>query len=227
MTRSRTKRVMIGTPAGDGTVCVPYLRSILESWALLTAANWQMSMHLVIQDSLVMHARNEIVSYFMNSAAEDLVMIDSDIGWVPRDLVRLLRHDVPLVAGVYQRKSEEKVDFTVKFPAAGVVRDMQTGLLKAERVGTGFMRLRRDALELMRKKYQHLSYEDKSGQVEYCLFDTSISNGQFCGEDFTFCDRWRAIGGEVWVDPDIRLSHIGSKTFDKPIWDVLRPQDLA
>jgi hypothetical protein len=218
------KLVMVGTPALDGSVRVQYLCSLLDTIPLLTSAGWHLRTQYVVQNSLVMDARNHIVGSFLDSDANDLIMIDSDIGWVPSDFLRLLKHDVPIVSGVYQRKSEEKLDFTVKFPVEGAVRNKQTGLFKAERVGAGFLRLRRDALELMIKKYGELQYQDALGKIRYCLFDTSIRDNGLVGEDFTFCDRWRAIGGEIWVDPDIRLSHIGNKTFNKSIWDVLRPQ---
>lgn len=217
------RHALIGTPTLDGTVHVAYLQSLLGTQRLLLEKRWQFSMRFILQESLVMRARNLLVADFMDSDASDLIMIDADIGWHAPDVLKLLRHDVPVVAGVYQRKSETKLDFTVKFPPGNVQRDPQSHLLKAERVGTGFLRLRRDALETMIAKYPDLEYRDASGRILHCLFDTSLANGRFCGEDFTFCDRWRAIGGDVWVDPDIRLSHIGSKTFDKSLWDALRP----
>jgi len=217
------QHVLIGTPTLDGTVHVAYLQSLLGTQKLLVGKKWQFSMRFVLQESLVMRARNLLVADFMESTASDLIMIDADIGWQAPDILKLLRHDTSVVAGVYQRKSATKIDFTVKFPPGNIQRDPQTLLMKAERVGTGFLRLRRDALETMIAKYPDLEYRDHSGRKMHCLFDTSLANGRFCGEDFTFCDRWRAIGGDVWVDPDIRLSHIGSKTFDKSLWDAMRP----
>jgi hypothetical protein len=51
---------------------------------------------------------------------------------------------------------------------------------------------------------------------ECCLSRPStlgtLKNGEFCGEDYTFCDRWRAIDGKVWVDKDIALRHVGTTT---------------
>lgn len=220
------RRVMIGTPTLDGTVCVAYLQSLLATQRQLAAANWLMDTQFILQDSLIMRARNQLVSDFLASEASDLVMIDSDIGWGAADILRLLQHDAQMVAGVYQRKSDDKVDFAVRFPGGGVVQDRHTGLMAAECVGTGFLRLRRDALELMTAKYQNLRYQDQTGRTMHCLFDTSFIDGHFYGEDFTFCDRWRAIGGEVWVDPDIRLSHIGSKAFNKSLWEALQPKKL-
>jgi hypothetical protein len=217
------QHLLIGTPTLDGSVHVAYLQSLLGTQKLLMEKGWQFSMRFIVQESLVMRARNLLVADFMDSNASDLIMIDADIGWQAPDILKLLRHDVPVVAGVYQRKSETRLDFTVKFPPGNVQRDPQTLLMKAERVGTGFLRLRRDALKTMIAKYPELEYRDPSGRILHCLFDTSLTNGRFSGEDFTFCDRWRGTGGDVWVDPDIRLSHIGSKTFDKSLWDVLQP----
>jgi hypothetical protein len=58
-------------------------------------------------------------------------------------------------------------------------------------------------------------------EERYALFDTSLVNGGFCGEDYTFCDRWRATGGKIWVDPDIVLRHVGTTTYTGSILDAL------
>jgi hypothetical protein len=29
-------------------------------------------------------------------------------------------------------------------------------------------------------------------------------------EDYVFCDRWRDHGGKIFVDPTIKLGHVGS-----------------
>lgn len=37
--------------------------------------------------------------------------------------------------------------------------------------------------------------------------------GQFWGEDYWFTERFRDMGGKVWVDPDIAFTHRGSKAW--------------
>ena len=37
--------------------------------------------------------------------------------------------------------------------------------------------------------------------------------GTYLSEDFTFCRRWSAIGGEVWLDASISLTHAGRASF--------------
>jgi hypothetical protein len=163
------------------------------------------------------------VARFLASAATDLLFIDSDLSWSPDDLVRLASYDVPFVAGVYQRKSRTKVDFAVKFGAT-IGMDAQR-LMEVERVGTGFMRLRRDCLEKMVAAHAPLRLDNPLVPNDanfYALFDTAIVDGQFIGEDFTFCDRWRAIGGKVLIDPTMNFGHHGAAVYDEPLLKYLQ-----
>ena len=66
--------------------------------------------------------RNKLVAKFLASQHTDMLFIDSDLAWSAADLLKLLACDVPLVAGVYQRKSLTKLDFTVKFGPSTCVR---------------------------------------------------------------------------------------------------------
>ncbi len=44
------------------------------------------------------------------------------------------------------------------------------------------------------------------------------------GEDYLFCDRARAIGYEVWIDPTIKLGHMGVQEYEGDFGrDVLYP----
>lgn len=222
----RNRSVMIGTPAGDGKLAVEYVASLLRSRTLLDQAGIGLEPFFVCNDSLVMQARNGVVAAFLASEADDLVFIDSDISWEAEDLARLLAHDVPLVAATYRRKSEA-LSFTVQFEDGNAIRDRASGLLRAKRVGAGFLRLRRDCLTRMVAAFPALVYRPPpiSGdtQPRSALFDTSLLDGEFVGEDYTFCDRWRGIGGVVWVDPEIRLRHLGGGAYSGKLWEILAP----
>ena len=223
MPHART--ILVGTPAMDGRVHVEYVQALLQSQIAARHAGISVTIHFVVQDSLIMQARNGILAVFRESEATDLVFIDSDIAWDPEGFLKLVAHDVPIVAGVYRRKSEN-ISFTVQFPdSKSVQRDVRSGLIEASRVGAGFLRLRRDAIEQMVAAYPQLRHVPSASGEEldrYGLFDTSLKDGAFCGEDYTFCDRWRAIGGTIWIDPDIRLSHIGTTAYTGSIWDFLK-----
>ena len=56
--------------------------------------------------------------------------------------------------------------------------------------------------------------EDGAGSP-HALFDCSIDDetGAYMSEDFTFCKRWRAMGGDIWLDTSLMLSHTGTALF--------------
>ena len=51
------------------------------------------------------------------------------------------------------------------------------------------------------------------GGIVWRLFDDLPWHMGDWGEDFAFCKRWTDIGGKVWVDPALELTHIGPHSF--------------
>ena len=45
------------------------------------------------------------------------------------------------------------------------------------------------------------------------LFNIPVVNGEAIGEDYAFCDRWRACGGELWVDTTATIRHNGHHSY--------------
>jgi len=217
------RSIVIATPSLDGNVSAHYAAALVRSAGLLRQQGIRCEVEFEIGNSLIADARNKLVARFLAGAATDLVFIDADIAWKPEDLARLLAHGHPVVAGVYQRKSRAKVDFTVKFgPTITMTADK---LLPVERVGTGFLRLRRDCLQALVAANPALKLKNPQQPGDpnfYALFDTSIVDGQYVGEDFSFCDRWRALGGQVLVDPAIELAHHGAGVYDEPLMKYLQ-----
>ena len=49
--------------------------------------------------------------------------------------------------------------------------------------------------------------------ASWAFFDTMIADGQYLPEDYSFCRRWRQIGGEIWIDLQSRFDHVGSYVY--------------
>ena len=58
------------------------------------------------------------------------------------------------------------------------------------------------------------SQKPQTGEL-YALFDTSLDRDKelYLPEDYTFCKRWRDMGGEIWADLQSRLDHVGPAVF--------------
>jgi hypothetical protein len=99
--------------------------------------------------------------------------------------------------------------------------EVSDGLVALKDAGTGFMLIKRSVLDTMAKAYPELQYNndinvDKElDKHTYAFFDTIIeeSSKRYLSEDYTFCRRWQALGGQVWLDPNISLNHYGTIPF--------------
>jgi hypothetical protein len=47
----------------------------------------------------------------------------------------------------------------------------------------------------------------------HSFFDFKVTREGYIGEDFLFCDRALEAGFEAWVDPTIKLGHMGIHEF--------------
>lgn len=203
-------------------------RALLDALLSATLRGWAVEYRSYPGNSIIARCRNTIVSDFLASTATDLVFIDADVSWEPGALVRLCEHDVDVVAGVYPHR-RDPITFPVrwKLNPDGTPPPLYAinGLLEVEGVPGGFLRIRRQALERMVAVFAHKAYESPDADTgrAVAVFDHELIDGQYYGEDFIFCKRWREImDGKVWVDPEITLHHVGNKTFTGNLGDWLR-----
>jgi hypothetical protein len=97
------------------------------------------------------------------------------------------------------------------------------GLIEVKDAGTGFMCIKRNVIETMIKEMPELEYQkelrflmnEKDDGVRWSIFDCEKDpdDGRFLSEDYLFCRRWQRLGGKVWLDPEITLTHMGTYAF--------------
>jgi hypothetical protein len=52
-----------------------------------------------------------------------------------------------------------------------------------------------------------------------------VRENRYYSEDWTFCENWRDLGGQVYIDKRVLLKHVGTYVFDAQTQDKLY-QDL-
>jgi len=97
---------------------------------------------------------------------------------------------------------------------------IENGLIRVKHMATGFMMIRRDTLEKMMYAFPSTKYTDDVGFLQgeqnkyaYALFDCGVEEGHYMSEDWMFCNRWRKMGGEVFYDVHICLTHTGPEDY--------------
>jgi hypothetical protein len=180
--------------------------------------------------SVVSRARNLLVKDMVDSDATDLLFIDSDINFEPDDILRLMAWGADpkkgIVAGVPRTRSENKVYIAdLDYDENGELTMNGMGLVRGKRVATAFMLIRREVFEQMMAAHPEWVYKDqRSDRMIPCLFDFKLTEEGYIGEDFLFCDRARELGFEVWIDPTIKLGHMGVQEYEGCFGpDVLYP----
>ena len=169
--------------------------------------------------SVVSRARNLLTKDFLESKCTDLIFIDSDINFEPEDVFRLMAWTTDpkkgIVAGVPRIRGEERVYITaLEYDDNQELTMNSMGLVRGMRVATAFMMVRRDVFETLVEAHPERTYYDKkSDRMLPAIFDFKLTEEGYMGEDFLFCDRAREVGFEVWIDPTIKLGHMGVQEF--------------
>ena len=169
--------------------------------------------------SVVSRARNLLTKDFLESECTDLIFIDADINFEPEDVFRLMAWTTDpkkgIVAGVPRIRGEERVYITaLEYDDNQELTMNSMGLVRGMRVATAFMMVRRDVFETLVEAHPEWTYYDKkSDRMLPAIFDFKLTEEGYMGEDFLFCDRAREVGFEVWIDPTIKLGHMGVQEF--------------
>lgn len=217
-------KVLVCIPAITGTVHMGTMRALFAELLGVIREGWEFDLFEVVGCSLMEDARNLCASKFLDTGYTDLVFVDADVAWTAGAMVRLIKQPVDVVAAVYRHRADP-VSWPVKWLADRefLQADPATGLLEVEAAPTGFMRITRAALLKMTEATPWYHDHVAPGRKSWMLFDRiRDDNGQKWGEDFAFCRRWRALGGQVWIDPEIEMGHIGNKTFTGHIGEWLK-----
>jgi hypothetical protein len=230
--------IFVATPCYGGLVAQRYMQCM---FALLQRGNEQgyaVALQLLGYESLITRGRNTLVAMFLDHpAATHLMFIDADIAFDPLEIERMLALNEDVVAGMYPlkildwdeqallraRRGESLETAALRY--VGVAcndAEPHNGFVTAEFAGTGFMLIRRAAIERMIEAYPETHYvaahnftHAPQSRNFYALFDCMIEpeTGHYLSEDYAFCRRWRAIGGKVWLNTMSRLTHIGTHEF--------------
>lgn len=210
--------LMVGTPMYGGLCHDAYLLGMLDLQHLCIDMRVPLATHTIRNESLIHRARNRILRDFIDSSCSHLIFIDADIGFVGRDVFRLVAHGKEMAGATYAKKNREKYDPAL-VPLDGPSRVTDDHLIEVACLPGGFLMLHRDVVNRLIGVHQDLWYWDhhETGRrrvhdLSACYIDPVTRT--MWSEDYALCQRWRAMGGQVWLDPNISLSHNGTSTFE-------------
>lgn len=203
------------TPCYGGQITEVCFSSYLQWTILAMKNNINFQIDTLSNESNVNRARNSCAAKFLSGDATHLMFVDADIQFRAEDIVKLVAHDKEIVGGIYPQKT---------LPPKMVVNTLDNGkregdLVEVGTMGTGFMMIKRVVFEAMieqgaQKYTDAIGLSSVENDNQYDFFNCTIdSKGRYLTEDWSFCRRWRELGGQIWADTTIPLVHVGYHRF--------------
>ena len=228
----KTTRVHMCMPCYGGQLTESTFMSYIK-WANTArqlGLDW--TVETMTNESLISRARNTLTAKFLHTKeSTHLMFIDADIGWEPWHLLVMLDAQKDVIGGLYPMKS-----LPIKWCVNGIPGQPEPGpdqnLIEVSKTGTGFMLIKRDVFEKLDAHPATKPFKNDIGldpaldPYMKTYFDTAVREGRYYSEDWTFCENWRDIGGQVWVDKRVLLRHTGTYTFAHDAQEKLM-QDFA
>lgn len=139
--------------------------------------------------------RNLCIAAAQKAGATHALFLDSDMTFPLDTVTRLLAHNKDIVGAVYASR------FPPHQPNGQPLEGGKTanGLRQMKIMPTGCLMIAMKVFEKLPKPW----------------FSERVEGEQILGEDFTFCERARAAGFEIWEDTRLsrEVGHIGQATF--------------
>ena len=247
----RKMNIFFATPCYGGAVTDQYFLSMFRLSQVLIQHGIRFRITTLRNESLVTRARNILTAMFLeDTSCTHLMFIDADIEFDPDGVIRMLAMDKDIIAAAYPKKTvnwdqvkqaalqgKENIstygaDYAINLKVQPGTRRVRThmGAVEVLDASTGFFIVKREVVERMVREHPELHYKNDSSIDPkfnphcYALWDTEIDpvDRRYLSEDYAFCRRWQRMGGEIWVDPNTKLNHVGSFTFEGHLNNILQ-----
>ena len=236
---------MVCTPV-HSDVSIHFMRACLDLQKECILNKTKITFQLM-KSSLVTQGRNLLASSFLNSDADQMLFIDSDVEFTTRSVYRLFnsKHEISLIPYPMKQRTDAKFRqdfearpdddistmgmlFPIELPDVKNINPVD-GFIEVEKGPTGMMMIKRSAFDKLIKHYSELIISQKTmmnGELVdrpnyYNFFDTywSPKNKTYMGEDFYFCKLWRSINEKIYALCDEQISHIGEHHYTGKVKD--------
>jgi hypothetical protein len=232
-------KLWVSTPTLDGRVGTEYMRAYDNLKAALFQQRINTNVDFLSGNSILPGARNYLVNRFMESGADWLLMVDSDISYYPEDILAALPHTSNALIGLpcckkfakWDRIAEtvrNNPDYPAKdipailadanfaVPESGILRTDDYGLANVEWIGTGVMLTSREALDkIVAANPGDLVECDGKPVQQFFRYESLVEEKdgkpwtRYYGEDVSFCRLAKRSGVAVKAKMDARTGHAG------------------
>lgn len=204
-------KVVFATPTIKGPFA-PYIAALEASVPLLDAAGLEHQIVFEVGCPYISGARATMTRKALDAQADVIVYLDHDVSWDPQDLLTLINTEGDVVAGTYRIKHEPEEYMSVLYCDGNnrpIVR--ADGCVKARLVPAGFLKITKEGVNRFMYAYPELTFGPLYSQsVDLFNHGAVLGDRIWWGEDYCFSQRWNDKVGEIWLVPNLNITHHNS-----------------
>jgi hypothetical protein len=221
-------RIFIAVAVYDAMVHWSFNQSIINLIARLGEAGHVTAISYLPGNADIQMVRNILSHRFLQSDYDSLLFIDSDQSFNSAEVLRMIESDKDFIGAIIPKKTlnweaiaraakdgKEPLDlilysgiFAANFLPVQI-KVNQHEPLEVQSLGTGLLRLKRQVLNELKPFCREIKAHNGETMTDF-FANVVIEGNRRLSEDYSFCQRWREIGGSVWAAPWVKVSHWGS-----------------
>ena len=156
-------------------------------------------------------ARNSIVETAQNAGCSHLLMMDTDQGYPPDTLTKLLSHNVDICGVLVHRgwfpfEPILQRGTSAKFKYVGDDEAFSGKLIEVDATGTGCLLIKMEVFDELVQPY----------------FFEGVVDGEWMGEDFYFCIKAKKAGKHIFVDTSVEVDHLRRFAINKTVYQIFK-----
>jgi len=167
-------------------------------------------------DALIDRVRSQQATFFLNnpSLGDVLLFVDHDILFTARDAAQIVKdvyNGYDVCGAMYVTRSGTVPHPAVRLkPGQRIVFKPDAEPVEIVYASTGFVGIHRKVFEKLAQSLPVL----RSGVDEIIPFFMPFAyQGEYLSEDWAFCQRARDAGFKIYLDPRIKLAHMGDRAY--------------
>ncbi len=175
--------------------------------------------------SRVERARNNVAWAFLASDCNRILWLDDDQQFTPEQVVRLLCFSTHLdiVGAVYPQKHEP---IELRYAARQRFTPAEKwGLIRVDGMGLGFTMVTRTVMQDRADAAPLAKFDGMPGMMPMIFHPRLSDKMEDVGEDIGFFRDCKELGHEVWVDPAMKIGHIGTKVYEGTLAELSTTKD--
>lgn len=202
------KKVLIATPCLYQKVDAYFVHSLCESIKLGLKNDLDIKCIFLANESILPMARNELFKLAYDENYDVMVFVDDDECWDENALIEIIQSEKDVVTIPVVNKGDREIRYNI-WLNNNHQKDID-GYIKAEKCGTGFLKLSRKVIADLWNSNTELLFRERRLKN---ICEYTFENGVFVGEDIALSKKIKELGYHIWVNPKYTVSHIGNKMY--------------